>query len=82
MLIFISFSLITWHAPFFLSDDKLVCIKILEDTRLGYSQWHLHMSVGYGVAQSMRTENRHIYNNFQPDGFRNPLQTRLDPKGH
>jgi len=46
---------------------------------LDYSQWHLHISVGYGVTQFMRPEYRHIYNDFQPDGFY-PLQTRLDPK--
>ena len=47
---------------------------------LDYSQWHLHISVGYGVTQFLRAENRHIYNDFQPDGLHNPLQTRLDPK--
>lgn len=45
---------------------------------LDYSQWHLHISVGYGVTQFMRAENRHMYNDFHPDGF-HTLQTRLDP---
>lgn len=51
MLIFIPFSLITWHTSFFLSGDKLVYIKIwAEDAMLDCSQWHLHISVGYGVT--------------------------------
>lgn len=81
MLIFISFSLITWHASFFLSADKLVYIKIWgEDAMLDYSQWHLHISVDCRVTQFMRAENRHIYNDFQPDGFHNPLQTNVGSK--
>lgn len=81
MLIFIPFSLITWHASFFLSADKLVYIKIWgEDAMLDYSQWHLHISVGYGVTQFMRAENRHIYNDFQHDGFHNPLTNQAGCK--
>lgn len=86
MLIFIPFSLITWHTSFFLSGDKLVYIKIwAEDAMLDYSQWHLHISVGCGVTQFMWTENSHtmtsslIYSTipYKPSLIQRPLEFLL-----